>query len=90
MTEKRQKRSTVERIYDKLDDLASDVSDIKVDIAKMPLGRHHDRIRRLEIVVYSGVALVLIGFMASLSNAVKPTNASQIENPIKIEGKLNP
>jgi len=54
-------------INDKIDSLVSDVNDIKVHHAELPCKTHHFRLKILERITYGFIALVLIGFFATVT-----------------------
>lgn len=64
------------RLHDKMDSLVDSISDIRVDIAKLPIKVFALRLKILESVVYCAVALVLIAFMVTLTDSPKKVTAS--------------
>ena len=59
-------------IHKKIDDLTSNVSQLKIECAPIPW-----RLRILELIVYGGVALILVAAGTDIINKDKKADASQ-------------
>jgi len=79
------------RIHKKLDNQAEHISEIKVAQARLPCNVISEKVKKLEKVVYTACAIILIGFVVALSGnnppdvkaQVNPKNTSVIMKAIK-------
>jgi len=80
---------SLEQMHIKIDSVKEDVRDIDEKINSLDCRINNDKLKRLEKIVYSAIAIILCGFMVTLVNITGANTRENIYKPkIKISKKV--